>query len=210
MKNILCFALLVLTISVQAQDIDVLNYEQTQDINYYKAVKNNTTVGEYVASDGNSFKVGDELTLGPPFINRTFENEYRYIQMGKFGGAMGALMTLGDTDLPMVPDSFEGRKAVIGEIRTYHRGNKKKPLYVVLELVEPNGNSFVALTKRISVQDVEFALRYGEIAPKNVKMTRGDAIEKLKEAKELFELEMMTEEEYNTLRDQLTPIIRGN
>ena len=32
----------------------------------------------------------------------------------------------------------------------------------------------------------------------------------LKEAKDLFDLDLMTEEEYNKLRDELAPLIRGN
>jgi len=123
---------------------------------------------------------------------------------------MGALMAVGNVETPMVPENFEGRRAKIGEIRTYHKGNKKKPLYVVIELVEPNGNSFVALTKRLSVSDAEFALKYGEIIPMNAKMSRDDAIKKLKEAKDLLELDMMNQEEYDELKNKLAPIIKGN
>ena len=41
-------------------------------------------------------------------------------------------------------------------------------------------------------------------------MTRADAINKLKEAKELMDIEMMTREELNKLKEELTPIIKGN
>ncbi len=41
-------------------------------------------------------------------------------------------------------------------------------------------------------------------------MTRADAINKLKEAKELMDIEMMTREEFNKLKEELTPIIKGN
>ena len=33
---------------------------------------------------------------------------------------------------------------------------------------------------------------------------------KLKEAKDLLELEIMSEDEYNSLKEELTPIIRGS
>ena len=41
-------------------------------------------------------------------------------------------------------------------------------------------------------------------------MTRAEAIAKLKEAKDLMELDMMSQEEFDALRTELTPIIRGN
>ena len=44
----------------------------------------------------------------------------------------------------------------------------------------------------------------------NVKMTRDDAINKLKEAKELMDIEMITRDEFNKLKDELAPIIKGN
>jgi len=41
-------------------------------------------------------------------------------------------------------------------------------------------------------------------------MTREEAIAKLKEAKDLFDLDMMSQDEYDALRKELTPIIRGD
>ncbi len=38
-------------------------------------------------------------------------------------------------------------------------------------------------------------------------MTRDEAIAKLKEAKELLDLEMMSQEDYDALRKELSPII---
>lgn len=40
-------------------------------------------------------------------------------------------------------------------------------------------------------------------------MNRENAIKKLKEAKDLVELELMTQEEYLKLKEELTPIIKG-
>ena len=194
-----------------SQDIATLNHTQTQDIEYYRGIKNNSTVGEYIASDGNVFKVGDEVTLGSPQKDSGFESDFKYIQLGRIGGAMGALAAISsDVDTPMVPENFEVRKAKVGNIRVFHLGNKKKPLKVIVELVEPNGNAFTALTKRISIQNLEFALKYGEILPMNAKMSRDQAIAKLKEVKDLLELDMMSKEEYDALRTELSPIIRGN
>jgi chaperonin cofactor prefoldin len=73
---------------------------------------------------------------------------------------------------------------------------------------EINGKAF-GINKFLSLLDTELAYSYGEILIKNRKMTRDEAIAKLKESKELLDLELLTQEEYNALKEELTPIIRG-
>ena len=41
-------------------------------------------------------------------------------------------------------------------------------------------------------------------------MTREEAIAKLREAKELLDLEMMSQEDYDALKKELSPIIMNN
>ena len=48
----------------------------------------------------------------------------------------------------------------------------------------------------------------GEIISKNAPMTKQEALRKLKEAKELLELEIIAQSEYDALKKELTPIIR--
>ena len=50
----------------------------------------------------------------------------------------------------------------------------------------------------------------GELINPNAPMTREQAIDKLKESKDLFDLGLMNEEEYNLIKEELTPIIMGN
>ncbi len=64
-----------------------------------------------------------------------------------------------------------------------------------------------SLTKRLSVTDTEFALKYGEVINPNAPLNREQAISKLKEAKELLELDMMSQEEYDALKVELTPLL---
>ena len=85
----------------------------------------------------------------------------------------------------------------------------KKPLRVVLVLGEPNDRAFGA-NKYLSVLDTEIAYEIGEVRLANRLMTREEAIAKLKEAKDLLDLDLMTQEEYDALRKELTPIIRGD
>jgi hypothetical protein len=53
----------------------------------------------------------------------------------------------------------------------------------------------------------EFALSSGEVINPNAPLTREQAITKLKEQKDLLDLGMVSQEEFNALRKELTPII---
>ena len=73
-------------------------------------------------------------------------------------------------------------------------------------LGEINGRAF-GINKFLSVVDTELAIESGEILLKNSKMTREEAIAKLKEAKDLVEIEMMSKEEFEELKKEFAPII---
>jgi hypothetical protein len=60
-----------------------------------------------------------------------------------------------------------------------------------------------------TIMDLEKALLLGEIINPNAPLTREQAIAKLKEHKDLLDLGMINEEEFNKLRDELSPIIMG-
>tara|TARA_S200000501_G_scaffold262238_1_gene246126 strand:+ start:1981 stop:2214 length:234 start_codon:yes stop_codon:yes gene_type:complete len=55
--------------------------------------------------------------------------------------------------------------------------------------------------------NIEKALAEGELV--STELTKAQAISQLKEAKELFDLEIMSKEEYDKIRAELTPIITG-
>tara|TARA_A100001011_G_C13913323_1_gene675980 strand:+ start:187 stop:546 length:360 start_codon:yes stop_codon:yes gene_type:complete len=119
------------------------------------------------------------------------------------------MLALGGETPGRVGKGFRGNLAIVKELILYHKGSRNKPLGVSALIGEINGKSF-GLNKYITVNDVDNAWYYGEILMSNVKMTRADAINKLKEAKELMDIEMMTREEFNKLKEELTPIIKGN
>ena len=128
--------------------------------------------------------------------------------MGRPAG-FGSIMTAmnGESEV-MASNSLKNTKAIVKEIKAYHRGSKKKPLYLVMVLGEMNGKAF-GINKYLSVMDTELAIESGEILLKNRKMTRDEAISELKEAKELMEIEMMSKEEFENLKKKLRPIIRN-
>lgn len=229
-KTITFFTILMSIINVYAQDdIKLLTYPNTQDINFFSSIKNGAQVKEYITTNNNSVKVGDTLILGLPtsqeMITRTYSGSYgtkarggvaqsrstakktyEFVQMGRPAG-FGSIMTAMSGDAQIMADhSLKNTTVVVQEIKTYHRGSKNKPLYVVMVLGEINGRAF-GINKYLSVMDTELAIESGEVLLKNRKMTRDEAIAKLKEAKELMEIDMMSKEEFEALKKELTPII---
>jgi len=231
MKKTFAFLTLFLSmINICAQeDLNLLTYANTQDISFFRSIKDDTQVKEYITANKNSVKVGDTLILGTPTsqeINtRTYSSgfgtkfradvaqsrstskkTYEFVQMGRpagFGNIINAIS--GDAQI-MADNNFKNTAVIVKEIKTYHRGSKKKPLYVVMVLGEINGRAF-GINKYLSVMDTELAIESGEVLLKNRKMTRDEAIAKLKEAKDLMDIEMMTREKFEELKKELTPII---
>jgi LysM repeat protein len=233
-KNITLFAFTLLSIiSLNAQrELDSLNYENTQDISFFRNIKNNTDVKKYKTINKNVIQVGDTVILGNPtsqeFNSRTYSasygnqarggvsnsrststKTYEFIQMGRPAGFGSILSAMNGEAQTMASNSLKNTKAIVKEIKAYHRGSKKKPLYLIMVLGEMNGKAF-GINKYLSVMDTELAIESNEILLKNRKMTREEAISKLKEAKELMDIEMMSKEEFENLKKELGPIIRGN
>ena len=186
---------------------------------------------KYKTINKNVIQIGDTVILGNPtsqeFNSRTYavsygnkarggvsnsrstsKKTYEFIKMGRPAG-FGSIMTAmnGESEV-MASNSLKNTKAIVKEIKAYHRGSKKKPLYLVMVLGEMNGKAF-GINKYLSVMDTELAIESGEILLKNRKMTRDEAISELKEAKELMEIEMMSKEEFENLKKKLRPIIRN-
>ena len=230
-RIITLFAFTLLTIvNLNAQrEIDSLTYENTQNIEFFKNIKNRTLVKKYRTINDNVIRIGDTVVLGNPtnqelssktytgsYGNKarggisktrsTTKKTYEFVKMGRPAG-FGSIMTAmnGDAQV-MASNSLKNTSAIVTEIKAYHRGSKKKPLYLIMVLGEMNGKAF-GINKYLSVMDTELAIESGEILLKNRKMTREEAILKLKEAKELMEIDMMTKEEFEELKKELRPII---
>lgn len=229
-KTITFLTILLSIININAQEeIDLLTYSNTQDINFFNTIKSGAQVKEYITTSKNSVKIGDTLILGSPTSQETstrtyggsYGNQlrggaaqsrgiskktYEFVKMGRPAG-FGSIMTAMNGDAQIMADnSLKNTTVVVNEMKTYHRGSKNKPLYVVMVLGEINGRAF-GINKYLSIMDAELAIESGEILLKNRKMTRDEAIAKLKEAKELMDIEMISKEEFDELKKELAPII---
>lgn len=220
---------IVTNINAQKKELDLLTYENTQDINFFRQIKSNTKIKKYITVNENAVQIGDTLILGNPTsvetnsrtIGGSYGNKgrigaantrststktYEFIKMGRPAGFGSIMAAMNGEAQAMASNRLKNTKVVVSEMKVYHRGSKKKPLYVVMVLGEINGRAF-GVNKYLSVMDSELAIESGEVLLKNRKMTRDEAISKLREAKELMEIEMMSKEDFEKLKKELAPII---
>ena len=201
-----------------SQDIN-LTYDQANDVNFSSKIKNYTKLKSYTTKFGNVIKIGDTLTLGKAKKHKDkyyFSDLYSFIVDGKRRGNK-------QDDYEYIPHHNVGDELVVLSIFATHatsneyklwKSRKSQPLYVSIYAKNPKkgtgSGSFLSTIANSSFRtiiDIDKALESNEILNKNKPLSRSEAISKLKESKDLFELGLMSEKDYNLLRKKLTPII---
>ena len=196
-----------------------LTYEQANDIKYAKRYKNNTVINSYVTKDGLTIKAGDTLTIGNAVIERDkymFNDVFSHIVIGQTKGAT-------NKEFKPLPHNYSGSKVIVNSIFVTHEkftgyklwpDRNKMPLYVSVFIKNPKVevNSIKGFSKMLShsrktIVDIEKALSSGEIVNPNAPLSRQEAIKKLKESKDLMEIDLLSKEDYEKLKERLTPII---
>ena len=139
---------------------------------------------EYHAINGEIFKVGDMIKIGTPSSNSEY---FQYIiDTDGFSSATKAGLYARDWE---------------SEIKKFKIGGTKRQGFQVMAV----GKTEVGMTNYWIF--IDKAIESGEI--ESSIMSREEAIDKLKEAKDLLDLEMMTQEEYDKIKDELAPIIKN-
>jgi hypothetical protein len=174
-----------------------LNYEQSQDVNITTNYSNGDTLSSYVMKDGSEIKIGSKLKFGTPINeNKNFMRLY----FGEF--SLGKSLLISPVQLG---DVYTGEEVIVTSIKVQHsKLTKKSPLQIMLYVQNP---SAPALARNRTIFDLEMAIDTKEVVNPNAAMTKEQAIAKLKEAKDLVDLGMMTQLEFDQLKEKLTPII---
>lgn len=230
MNKIIIAIICLISSSVYAQDeLEKLTYEDCQNSEVFRGIKNNTKLKQYVASNGDVLSIGDTLLIGVPLGMTTNTTEvgasgdvfgasksrsrskrsFETIIMGKPAGFGNVMNAMAGEAPENAQAEMQGEVVVISEIEVNHKGSKKKPLQVQLLLGEPNGRAF-GVNKYMSVLDFEKSMKNGELKSIDAPLTRDEAIAKLKESKELMDLGLLKTEDYEKLKLELTPIIMKN
>lgn len=149
-------------------------------------------VESYTASDGVTYTAGSEIIYGTPFNGGQFYNNF-YDQTS---GVLNALA--GSTGNTRVANRYGG-KATIKKIEcvpidAFNRKTSGCKIYLVLN------NGGVTLT------NFESAIEQGEVLTTGY--TSDSALQELKKAKEKFDLGLITEEEYEAKKTELSKYIK--
>jgi hypothetical protein len=205
--------------------IEKLSFQDAKNSSITNKIRFNTTIGTYTAQDGTVLKKGDTLMIGIPSSSGTTisdksygygtksntRSEFQTITIGKPGGFGNVMMAMDGNAPNRAGLSLQGQSVVIEEILATHiASSKKSPLQINMTLASHTGGAIAGVNKKLTVQGYEKAVFMGEIRSINAPITREQAIEKLKEAKVLFDLELINEEEFNLIRDELKIIIMKN
>jgi hypothetical protein len=191
----------------------------------FEEIQNNTKVSKYTSADGSVLELGDTLVVGIPKGSTTLttaagagntfgvakaksktQDSFATIIMGRPAGVGSVLNAMAGEAPVNAGANMQGESVIISEMKVVHKGSKKKPLELVVLLGEPNGRAF-GIYKYMSVTDYEKAVLSGEIRSLNAPLTREEAIAKLKESKDLLDLGLLAQPEYDKIKLELTPII---
>jgi len=174
-----------------------LTYEQTQDISVTANYSNGDTLSTYTMKDGSEIKVGTKLKFGSPLnANRRFTRLY----FGEYSLGKALLVTP-----EQLGDAYSGEEVVVTSIKVQHtKLTKNSPVQIMLFVQNPNAPGMM---RNRTIFDLEMAIETKEVVNPNAAMTKEQAIAKLKEAKDLVDLGMMTQVEFDQLKEKLTPVI---
>ncbi|MCI7556949.1 MAG: SHOCT domain-containing protein [Bacteroidales bacterium] len=142
----------------------------------------------YVASDGHTYAVGDEFTLGVPSSNKSFAYMTSELAM--------ASAILGGGPVAYVGAQWGGYKVQIRKIKVERNKNRGAMVSMRCYLAGLGG---------ILIQ-FENALNSGEIV--GLGMSSDKALEELKKAKDMLDLELITQEEYDAKKEELKQYIK--
>ena len=180
-----------------------LTSSEAKDLEITSGFRTGDEILEFTLEDGNVIKKGSEFIIGTPLNPTTFT--YTRIYVGYYN-LLSELLT----PSIVLNSSFKGTKVVVETLKVNRIKLKRKSELIILAYVYDPTLSSLFSEKRRTIIDLELALSTGEVVNPNQKMTREEAIVKLKESKDLLDLGLLTQEEYDKIKAELTPIIMKN
>lgn len=191
-KIILAIAILLSTISFSQNTLveNAITFEQVKSIKEKKQVKELSKEGitQYTAANGAVIKIGDKF-----HINRPEGGSKLFASISNKPTVMDGLS--GNYN-PSVFTSMSNTEITIKKI--YIWGSKKLGFQMFAELAT------CGVCNNLLV-DIELAIETKEIRTNG--MTKEEAIAKLKESKDLLDLGMIKQEDFDKLKLELAPII---
>ena len=198
MKKSLIALLLIISYASFSQ---VLEMDKAQDISYSSQFTNTDKFESVQLLDGSLLAIGDTIKVGDSYNAKT---NFSYIYFGKVNVAKALL----SAPQPM-GDAIVGSILVITDVFAKHtKMTKKSSVNCMLYAQDINQPNAMGAANR-TIFDLSKAIEIGEVINLKAAMTKKQAIALLKEKKELFDLGLLTEDEFNKVKVELTPIIMG-
>jgi hypothetical protein len=195
MKHSFMLTLSILLLLINTGMSQVLTFQETQDINIVSNYKDNDKIEKYVMKNGSEIKEGTTLKFGAPLLG---ENGFQHCFMGEQLPGNSLL----SAPQPLKKD-FMDEEVIVTKITVAHSDrSKNSPLIVIVYVENPN-----RWPKKRTIVDIEKAIASGEVKNEFAEMSKEEAMAKLKEAKDLLELEIISQSQYDALKEKLSPII---
>jgi hypothetical protein len=230
MKRVLILPIILLLASkTEAQkntvvSTDSLSYEMTQNLEYTNKLKDLTQFKVYLGKDGQIIKVGDKLKIGAPSGNKvnlvsnsgtisgvrnsTGNANYASEQVGKYMFLQYKVLNSAFFTPETTGSNVLNEEDIVRNIYVLHTGNKKNSLVIVgIAMENPNMKKTLGANIRY-ITDYDRAIESGEIIGFGKKIVnKQQAIARLKELKELLDLGVITKEDYEKEKAELSKII---
>jgi hypothetical protein len=195
------------TFAQKLSKIDTLEYSKMVSKTEAKKYSQGMDVNVYLASDKNSYKAGDTLVLGiATGESKTAFSKKRTFAYIFYGRPVAAALT----GIRYVEETYSNYKVVIEKIQL-SKGTFGLENYIALYAKPLEETKFTMLEKYVTITLFDNALTNKEIKPlhSNRPMTREEAVDFLKKKKEELDLDIITKEEFDKIKEQLIPIIKG-
>lgn len=213
MRKTTYYLILLLLPTTLFSQTEKITYSQSQDINFTKDYKNYDKINTYITKDGFEIKKGNKLVIGEAATNKKRKKRNNIYDTFK-NIAVGKVKKATQENCKYLPARESQTEVIIKNIFVTHRKTEKQfwatkkntPLYISIYVKEENKKFYQGTTIR-TIIDIEKAIESGEIVIGN-KITREEAIKKLREAKDLEVIGVITIEEYEKVEKELMPIIK--
>ena len=198
-KLVILFFLFFVLFSVQSQilkSVDEFDFVIATKKDY-ESYKNLFEVNKLITGFG-TFQKGEDLLIKYPSNNNL--RRFSWIAADKYSliNAMAMIM---------FPSSSSNTKIVIDNIRIFKPLNGKSAA-IIVDFRNKNDLNEGVYNKFGNIFNLEKAFETGEVVNPYAKLNRYQAITKLKKAKISLELEMINQEEFDSLNELLIPIIK--
>ena len=188
----------------------LISHNQLIDINVSKTLSTSKKYKRYETKNGSIISIGDTILIGKPFGDNTrysasFGKEYKGFTYIAEGTPLGGVF-LSDDGMPLLPQKFQDSQVIVKQMNLYYsKAFKKSKMLLRMIVFDPN-----EMISNRTIYDFDRALETGEVINPKAPLSKEQAIKKLKEFKELMDLELITKEEYDEHKKELTPLILGN